>query len=86
MKKVFQTNRSQEAIEIQQILTDSNISFEVRRRNSNILSNFFNLFLYNVLVVGTERNSESVYIYVDDKDLECAKQLIKEFESNSWIP
>jgi hypothetical protein len=44
MRKVFQTNRPQEAIEIQQILTDLNIKFEVRRKTSNILSDFLICF------------------------------------------
>lgn len=80
MRKVFQTNRPQEAIEIQQILTDLNIKFEVRRKTSNILSDFFNLFFYNVLVVGTERNSGIISLYVDEKDFECVKRVISEFE------
>lgn len=86
MRKVFQTNRPQEAIEIQQILTDLNIKFEVRRKTSNILGNFFNLILYNVLVVGAERNNGAIYIYVDEEDFECAKCVIKELECSFWIP
>ena len=79
-KKVFETDNVAELIEVEKVFKNLDIEFVVRTKTSNILNNFLNLFLYQVLTFGVERKNEVMRLYVAEKDFNYAMQVIKEIK------